>query len=69
MDITTHLKKSEPDPVLRATPVLALFRKIRFFFAPSPSPSVFCVLNSMFCVLISVFFVSSCLSGGTNHAL
>ena len=76
MDITTYLKKNKPglkipkpDPVLRrqTTPVLALFRKIRFFF-PLPLhsnlssefsvlSSVFSVLSSEFCVLSSAFFV------------
>jgi hypothetical protein len=61
MDITTHPKKSESDPVFRTTPVLALFRKIRFSFAPSPSLSVFCVLNSVFYVPF--------LRGAFSHAL
>ena len=64
MDLITDLKKSEPDTVLRTTPVLALFRKIRFSFAPSPSLSVFWVLNCMFCVPFS-----SSLRGGFSHAL
>jgi hypothetical protein len=64
MDMTTHPKKSEPDPVLRTTPVLGSFRKIRFSFAPSPSLSVFCVLNSVFCVPFS-----SSLRGAFSHAL
>jgi hypothetical protein len=78
MDITTYLKKNKPglkmpkpDPVLRrqTTPVLALFRKIRFFFAlplhsilsseSSLLSSVFFVLSSEFCVLSSLFFVLS----------
>jgi hypothetical protein len=65
MDITTHLKKSEPDPILRTTPVLGLFRKIRFSFAPPCRV----ILNSVFCVLSSIFLVSLCLSGGLRHAL
>ena len=60
MDITTHLKKSDPGHVLRTTPVLALFRKIRFSFAPSPGLYLFCVLNPVFCVLSS---------GAFSHAL
>jgi len=64
MDLTTHLKKSEPNRIFRTTPVLALFRKIRFSFAPSPSLSGFWALNSVFCVSFS-----SSLRGGFSHAL
>ena len=62
MDITTHLKKSEPAPILRTTPVLALFRKIRFSFAPplrASLSSVFRILSSEFCVLSSFCVVLS----------
>ncbi len=60
MDLITHLKKSDPGHVHRTTPVLALFRKIRFSFAQSPGLSLFCVLNSVFCVPFS---------GAFSHAL
>jgi hypothetical protein len=71
MDITTYLKKNKPglkmpkpDPLLRrqTTPVLALFRKIRFFFAPplhSILSSEFSLLSSEFCVLSSEFSLLS----------